>query len=163
MDSDVRDDLWSVILDVGRDNLRIPRRLEWSTAPRSRESLNATEGSLDHSYFAPAYPPYGEEGERLARERNPFSAPRPLPDDSAQADSPGEQRAASESAASGPTATPARGEPLDEGRSTATQGPRERAALGATATAARILSFDEEALAAAAAVPAGNESDEDFY
>ena len=67
---------WSVICDAGRDTLLIPRLLTWSTEPRSREYLNAKDLNLDHSYFAPAYPPYGEEGERLARERNPFLSPR---------------------------------------------------------------------------------------
>ena len=78
---------WSVICDAGRDTLLIPRRLVWSTEPRSRESLNAKELNLDHSYFAPAYPPYGEEGERLARARNPFMSPRPLPSRAAGFDS----------------------------------------------------------------------------
>ena len=79
MDATARNELWRYILDSFRDNMQVPRRLEWATTPRSREYLNAKEANLDHSYFASAYPPYGAEGERLARERNPFSAPRPLP------------------------------------------------------------------------------------
>lgn len=76
---------WSVICDAGRDSLLIPRLLTWSTEPRSREYLNAKDLNLDHSYFAPAYPPYGEEGERLARARNPFLSPRcPLPSRAAE-------------------------------------------------------------------------------
>ena len=79
MDMSIRNELWRYILDSRRDNMQVPRRLEWATTPRSREYLNAKEANLDHTYFAPAYPPYGAEGERLARERSPFSAERPLP------------------------------------------------------------------------------------
>ena len=81
---------WAVICDAGRDTLLIPRLLTWSTEPRSREYLNAKDLNLDHSYFASAYPPYGEEGERLARARNPFLSPRcPLPSRAAGSDEAG--------------------------------------------------------------------------
>ena len=81
---------WSVICDAGRDTLLIPRLLTWSAEPRSREYLNAKDLNLDHSYFAPAYPPYGEEGERLARARNPFLSPRcPLPSRTADSEEAG--------------------------------------------------------------------------
>ena len=82
-----REGMWGVLCDAGRDSLLIPRRLTWSTEPRSREYLNAKELNLDHAYFASAYPPYGEEGERLARARNPFMSPRrPLPSRAAEAE-----------------------------------------------------------------------------
>ena len=81
---------WAVICDAGRDTLLIPRHLTWSTEPRSREYLNAKDLNLDHSYFASAYPPYGKEGERLARARNPFLSPRcPLPSRAAGSDEAG--------------------------------------------------------------------------
>ena len=46
---------WEEILDAGRDNLIIPRRLTWEFGERAREYLNATEEFLDRDYFAPAY------------------------------------------------------------------------------------------------------------
>ena len=46
---------WQLILDAGRDNLSIPRCLEWSTSPRTREYLNMAEAYLDADYFAHAY------------------------------------------------------------------------------------------------------------
>jgi len=55
MDSSRRQRHWDLIVDAGRDNLRIPRRLEWALAPRSREYLNAKEVDLDENYFAAAY------------------------------------------------------------------------------------------------------------
>ena len=55
MDADERDAEWRLILDAGRSNLKIPRKLEWSTSPRTREYLNMTESHLDANYFAPAY------------------------------------------------------------------------------------------------------------
>jgi hypothetical protein len=59
----VRDEHWSLILDAGHDNvLRIPRKLEWSISPRSREYLNAIEPNLDAEYFAPAYRPPRADG-----------------------------------------------------------------------------------------------------
>lgn len=48
---------WRLILDAGRDNLRIPRTLEWGTTPRTREYLNALDGETAAEYFAPVYRP----------------------------------------------------------------------------------------------------------
>ena len=60
-----RDAHWATILDAGRDNLLIPRKLEWSSTPRTREYLNAADGpSIDVAYFASAYPPYGGDTPR---------------------------------------------------------------------------------------------------
>ena len=161
MDAETRDELWQVILDAGRDHAGVPRRLEWATAPRSREYLNAKEGNLDHSYFAPAYPPYGEEGERLARERNPFSAPRPLPSATPLPATPAVQAAenvlslaSDESADSARVATPT--------VSTLTQAPRARSAPDGDAPARSLVNEMHDVVSAAAAVAiigAAGESD----
>lgn len=36
MDEDERTEHWKLICDAGRDNLQIPRTLEWSDSPRTR-------------------------------------------------------------------------------------------------------------------------------
>ena len=51
----VTGETWSEILDAGRDDMRIPRKLEWSRSPRTREYLNATnpgQPQLDYDYFS---------------------------------------------------------------------------------------------------------------
>ena len=55
MSEELREWHWEEILDAGRDNLIIPRRLTWEFGERAREYLNATEEFLDRDYFAPAY------------------------------------------------------------------------------------------------------------
>ena len=48
---------WEVILDARRDNLHIPRRLEWSRTPRTREYLNDVnpgQPHLDRDYLGAA-------------------------------------------------------------------------------------------------------------
>ena len=56
LNQEVRDAHWDLILDAGRDNLKIPRKLEWSTSPRTREYLNAADSpELELEYFAPVY------------------------------------------------------------------------------------------------------------
>jgi hypothetical protein len=55
MSPTLRDAYWDVLRDAGRDNLKIPRVLEWSSSPRTREYLNATETGLDLEYFVPVY------------------------------------------------------------------------------------------------------------
>ena len=65
LDQEDRDAHWATILDAGRDNLLIPRKLEWSSTPRTREYLNAADGpSIDVAYFVSAYPPYGGDTPR---------------------------------------------------------------------------------------------------
>ena len=62
-----RDEHWAIILDAGRDNLHIPRRLEWSATPRTREYLNAADGpGYAVQYFAPLYPPYRDGSGKAA-------------------------------------------------------------------------------------------------
>lgn len=51
----VRGRQWAYIIDAGRDNLKIPRCLEWATSPRAREYMNMREEHLDLDYFATAY------------------------------------------------------------------------------------------------------------
>lgn len=55
MHQHLRDEWWDLIVDAERDNLMIPRRLTWTSTPRTREYLNAAEPHLDRDYFAPAY------------------------------------------------------------------------------------------------------------
>ncbi|EOD27048.1 hypothetical protein EMIHUDRAFT_236138 [Emiliania huxleyi CCMP1516] len=68
MNADARAEHWAIILDADRENLRIPRELEWSTTPRTREYLNAGEVGLEQRYFASVYSRRRSSGARRGRD-----------------------------------------------------------------------------------------------